>query len=144
VPLKILLRTYRGEDVIKTVPVDIPSYASGTLSLLVTDGAHLSQTEQREIRVPEQQRSVDQIIRTLNRARRNDTLYVRLLGSDSGGVVGGEVLSSLPPSVMSVFEADRNGGSFNPLRSATLGEWELPTGNAVSGVRTLSMPLSRN
>ena len=61
----------------------------------------------------------------LNKARRNNTLYVKLLGSEAGAVVNGELLSSLPPSVLAVLEADRNGGSFNPLRSATLGEWEL-------------------
>ena len=39
---------------------------------------------------------------------------------------------------------DRTGGTFNPLHSATLGEWELPTEHAVSGVRTLTIPLSSN
>jgi hypothetical protein len=87
---------------------------------------------------------VPQMIRTLNRTRRNDTLYVKLLGTDAGAVVNGEVLSSLPPSVLGVLEADRNGGSFNPLHSATLGEWELATGHAVNGSRTLTITVSQN
>jgi len=53
-------------------------------------------------------------------------------------------LSSLPPSVLGVLEADRNGGSFNPLRSATLGEWELRTEHAVNGSRTLTFTVSQN
>jgi hypothetical protein len=143
VPLKILLRTYRGEELVRTVPIDIPANASGTLSVMVSDGARLSQIEQREARQP-QPRSVVQMIRTLNRTRKNNTIYVKLLGSDAGAVVNGEVLPSLPPSVLGVLEADRNGGSFNPLHSATLGEWELSTEHAVNGARTLSITISQN
>jgi len=142
VPLKVLLRTYRGQEVVRTIPIEIPANASGTLSLLVSDGSRLAQVEQREAR-PQQPRSVPQMIRALNRARRNDRLYVKLLGSEPGAVVNGELLSSLPPSVLGVLEADRNGGSFNPLRSATLGEWELPTENAVNGSRTLTLSVAQ-
>ena len=48
------------------------------------------------------------------------------------------------PSVLAVLEADRNGGNFNPLHTATLGEWELPTDQAVSGSRTLTITVSQN
>jgi hypothetical protein len=144
VPLKILLRTYRGEDEVHTLPVQIPANAKGPLSVMVSDGLRLNQLEGREARTSPQMRSVDQVIKTLNKARRNNTLYVKLLGADAGAVVNGEVLSSLPPSVLAVLEADRNGGNFNPVRSATLGEWELPTEHAVSGSRTLTLTLSSN
>jgi hypothetical protein len=144
VPLKMLLRTYRGDDVVRTLPIQIPSNASGTLSLQVIDGARLAQSEQRETRTSNQQRSVDQVIRLLNKGRRNNTLYVKLLGSDAGAVVHGELLSSLPPSVLGVLEGDRNGGSFNPVHSATMGEWELPTEHLVNGSRTVSITISQN
>ena len=84
------------------------------------------------------------MIKSLNKARRNSTLYVRLLGSDAGAIVNGERLTSLPPSVLGVLEADRNGGNFNPLLSATLAEWELPTEQAVSGSRTLAITVTSN
>jgi hypothetical protein len=142
-PLKVLLRTYRGEDILRTIPIVIPANATGSLSVMVSDGQRLQQAELREARLP-QPRSVDQIVRAINRVRRNDTLYVKLLSGDAGAVVNGETLSSLPPSVLAVLESDRTGGTFNPLHSATLGEWELPTDHAVSGVRTLTIPLSSN
>ncbi len=144
VPLKVLLRTYRGEEVVRTLPIEIPANASGSLSLLVSDGGRLSQIDQREARASQQLRSVPQMIRALNKIPRNNILYVKLLGSDAGAVVNGERLSSLPPSVLAVLEADRNGGNFNPLHTATLGEWELPTGHAVSGSRTLTIVVSQN
>jgi hypothetical protein len=38
-----------------------------------------------------------------------------------------------------VLESDRNGGSFTPMRTATIGEWELPMDSAVSGSRVLTI-----
>jgi hypothetical protein len=143
VPLKVLFRTYRGDDIVRTLPIDIPANATGPLSVLVSDGARLGQAEQREARTA-QPRSVDLVIKSLNKARRNNTLYVKLLGSNAGAVVNGETLSSLPPSVLGVLEADRNGGTFNPLHNATLGEWQLPTEHAVSGTRTVTITVSQN
>jgi hypothetical protein len=143
VPLKVLLRTYRGEEMLRTVTITIPANASGSLSVLVADGGRLWQSEQREARTP-QPRGVDQMIRTLNKARRSDTLYVKLLAAEPGAVVNGELLSSLPPSVLGVLEGDRNGGNFNPVHSASLGEWEIATDHAVNGARTLTITVSQN
>jgi hypothetical protein len=143
VPLKVLLRSYRGEDIIQTIPIEIPSNARGSLALTVSDGQRLNQAEQREARLP-QPRSVPQLVRALNKARSNNTIYVKLLGSDAGAVVSGELLSSLPPSVLAVLESDRSSGSVNPLHTATLGEWQLHTDEAISGVRTLTIQVSSN
>ncbi|MFB3854554.1 MAG: SpoIVB peptidase S55 domain-containing protein [Vicinamibacterales bacterium] len=139
VPLKVLLRTYRGEEIVRTVPLSIPPNASGRLSVLVSDGSQLAQWEQREVRQPLEARGIAHMIRTFNKIPKHSHLYVRLLSQDAGGVVGGEYLPSLPPSVLAVFEADRNGGNFIPLRNATLGEWEIQVGHAVSGSRLLAI-----
>jgi hypothetical protein len=81
------------------------------------------------------------MLRVLNNTRKHSRLYVRLLGRDGGAVVKGESLSALPPSVMAVMESDRNGGSFRPLQSAVLGEWDIATGHAVTGTRTLTLTI---
>jgi hypothetical protein len=141
VPLKVLTRSYRGAEKISTIPIEIPSNASGQLTVMVTDGRQLNQIEQRELRRTLQPQSVAQIIRVLNETRRNSRLYVRLLTGTPGAVVNGEALTSLPPSVLAVLEGDRSGGDFTPIRSATLGEWELPMDSAVSGTRVLTIDL---
>jgi hypothetical protein len=145
VPLKVLLRTYRGDEITRTLPVAIPSNARGSLSIMVADGTRLSQWESRELQLqPLQTRDLPQMLRVLNNTRKNNRLYVRLIAQDGGAVVKGESLSSLPPSVMAVIEADRNGGSFSPLRSALLGSWELPIDHAVRGSRTLTLDIEEN
>lgn len=138
VPLHILTRTYRGEESMRTVPVVIPPNASGTLSVVVSDGTRLQMVEQRD-RQPSQAQSVDQMIRIFNRARRNNRIYVRLVSSAPGAVINGETLSALPPSVLAVIEADRDNGNVRPLSSAMLGEWELPSDYAVVGQRSLTL-----
>ncbi len=145
VTLKALMRTYRGEEITRSVPVEIPANARGSVSIMVTDGTRLSQMEARELQLqPLQTRDLPQMIRVLNQARKNNRLYVRLLSPDAGAVVKGESLSSLPPSVLAVMESDRNGGSFKPLGAALLGQWEITTDHAVSGSRTLTLSLDNN
>ena len=145
VPLKMLLRTYRGEEITRTLPVQIPANARGAVSIMVTDGVRLGQWESRELTPqPAQSRGLPQMIRLLNGVRKNNRLYVRLITSDGGAIVKGESLSSLPPSVLAVMESDRNGGSFRPLQSALLGEWELPIDHVVTGSRTLTISLDQN
>jgi hypothetical protein len=143
VPLKVLLRSYRGEDILRTIPIEIPANARGNIAVMVSDGQRLNVSENREARLP-QPRSVPQLVRALNKSRRNNTLYVKLMGSDAGAVVNGELLSSLPPSVLAVLESDRSSGNVSLLQTATLGEWQLRTEHAVSGVRTLTVQVSAN
>ncbi len=139
IPLKILTRTYRGEERISTVPIDIPANAKGSLSIMVTDGKQLNAMEQRELRRSVDPQTVAQMVKLLNDTRRNNRIYIRLLTGSPGAVVNGEAMTALPPSVLSVLEGDRNGGNFTPIRSATVGEWEVPMDHAVTGSRLLTI-----
>jgi hypothetical protein len=142
VNIKVLLRSYRGEEIMKSLAMQVPANARGSLSVMVADGVRLGQWESRELQVqPLQTRGVPQLLQVLNSARKNNRLYVRLITRDGGAIVKGEPLTALPPSVLAVMEADRSGGSFRPLQSAVLGEWEIPTDLAVTGSRTLTLPL---
>jgi hypothetical protein len=140
-PLKILTRSYRGEETISTVSIEIPSHASGNVSIMVSDGRQLNALEQRDLRRSVDPQSVAQLLRLLNDTRRSNRIYIRLLTGTPGAVVNGEAMTALPPSVLGVLESDRNGGSFIPLRSATIGEWELPMDAAVSGSRLLTFAI---
>lgn len=141
VQLKVLTRSYRGEETISTVPVEIPANAPRELTVLVSDGRQLNAIEQRELRGSLQPQTIAQLVKVLNDTRRNNRIYVRLLTGRAGAVVNGEAMAALPPSVLAVLEADRNGGSFTPIRSAALGEWEIATDAAVSGSRVLTINL---
>ena len=140
-PVKVLTRTYRGDTLLRTIPVTVPSNAQGTLTLMVSDGARLTQWEQREWRQALDAQTVEQMIRVFNMTRKNNRLYVRLVSPQGGAVVNGELLPNLPASVLSVYEADRATGGVTPTRSTVLGEWDVQTDHAIRGSRQLSLTI---
>jgi hypothetical protein len=139
VPLKVLTRSYRGDERISTIPIALPPHVSGPLSLVVSDGQQLNALEARELRRSQQADSVAQLIRGLNETYRNNRIYVRLLAGAPGAVINGEPLPALPPSVLSVIEGDRSGGAYASIRRAPVGKWELAMDSAVRGSRTLAI-----
>jgi hypothetical protein len=140
--VNVALRSVRGQEMVRQVPIDIPANLSGSLQLVVADAARTTADDRRDTRGADMQR-VSQLMRTFNRARRNNRLYVRLTSPDSGAVVNGEPMTGLPPSVLSVIEADRNSGTVSLLRSTTRGEWELALDFAVTGSRQLTLNLDQ-
>ena len=144
VPLKVLLRNYRGETHVQTIPVAVPASApAGTYSLLVADGASLTAMEQREMRQPFVPKDLDQLIRAINGLRRNNHVYARLLRAEEGAIVGGEYLQALPPSVLSVLGGSEEAGNVIPLRTAAVWDFDLPTEYAVTGARVLTLTVQR-
>ena len=138
----VAMRSARGEEIVRHVPIAIPANLTGSLQLIVADAARTTVDDRRDTRGADMQR-VSQMMRTFNRARRNNRLYVRLTTPDSGAVVNGEPMAGLPPSVLAVLEADRNSGSVGTLRSTTRGEWELALDFAVTGARQLTLTLDQ-
>jgi hypothetical protein len=144
VPLRIQLRTYRGETLTETIPVVVPASApAGNYTVLVADAAALTAIEQREMRQQFMPRDLDQLIRAINGLRRNNQIYARLLRADEGAIVSGEYLQSLPPSVLSVLGRSDESGGVIPIRTAAVWDFALPTDYAVTGSRTLTLTVER-
>ena len=87
--------------------------------------------------------TLDELIRELNRIRRNNRLYVRLLQSQPGVSDRGESLPALPASVLAVVEGNQHGGRVGRLREVILGEWELTGGYSMSGNSRLPVNLDK-
>jgi hypothetical protein len=144
VPLKITLRTYRGETRSETIPIVIPASAPpGAYSVLVADGPALAGLEQREMRQRFVPKDLDQLVRAINGLRRNNHLYARLLRPEEGAIVGGEYLQALPPSVLTVLGGSSEAGAVVPIRTAAVWEYDLPTDYSVSGTRVLTLNVER-
>jgi SpoIVB peptidase S55 len=144
IPVKVALRTYRGEAKILTLPLTIPPSApAGSYALLVSDAQGLTTLEQRELRQPFNPKDLDQLIRAINGLRRSNRIYVRLMRPGDGAVVAGEYLPALPSSVMSVLGTAEQGNAVVPIRTATVADSEVATDYAVSGSRLLSLTVER-
>jgi hypothetical protein len=143
-PVKVALRTYRGESKVLTLPLVVPPSApAGAYSLLVSDAQGLTSLEQRELRQAFNPKDLDQLIRAINGLRRSNRIYVRLMRPGDGAVVAGEYLPALPSSVMSVLGTPEQGNAVVPIRTATVAEVETTTEYAVSGSRLLSLTVTR-
>jgi hypothetical protein len=140
--VNVAMRSARGDEIVEHVPIQIPANLSGSLQLTVADATRTQADDRRDSRGADLQR-VSQLMRTFNRSRKNNRLYVRLTSTDSGAVVNGEPMAGLPPSVLAVIESDRNSGTVGSLRSMTRGEWELALDFAVTGSRQLTLSLDQ-
>lgn len=137
--IKVLLKPYRGADEVRTIVADIPIWVQGPLTIVVADGPRLAQYEQRDGRTPMAGGSVAQILSQVRQVKRNNRLYVRVYGRNSGAMVAGEPLPALPNSVLAVIEGDRAASGNSSLTSALVGSWDVPVDFAVSGLRALSV-----
>ena len=140
VPLHVLARSSQGTELLETVSLEIPPNATGRLQVMVSDAPQLRLRELRDGTSPPPD-SIEQMIRGFNETRRNNILYVKLMGFQAGAVVKGAAMPALPPSVLAVLESDQSGSGLRRIQHATLGEWQIQTDYAVSGSRTLSVPV---
>ncbi len=144
VPMKVALRTFRGEEVVIPIPVEVPlGTAPGRYAIFVSDGAGLSQAEQREMRQAFIPRNLDQIVRAVNSIRRSTQIYVRLQRFEEGAAVSGTLLPGLPPSMMQVLGASEGGEPV--VRTATTVVWdgEKAVDFSVRGARFLALQIER-
>lgn len=141
VPVRMTARTRRGEEIERTVMIDLPDNARGRLQVMVSDGTTLAQQERQESGRDLQATDLGQLIEAMNSARRNNRLYVQLRRQDAGAVMSGRRMAALPPSVLDVLGADKSGRGFTPLRNAVVGEWSVPLDYVISGSRVLTIDL---
>ncbi len=138
IEVQAFARTEGGSEFVERIPIEIPQDAPlGQLQIIVGDGSALQATEPRTGFTP---KSLDQLVREMNRIRKSDRLYVRLARAQSGAVIKNEELPSLPPSVLATLGSDRTAGGYTLTRLATIFEKELPPADfVVSGQRTLTV-----
>jgi hypothetical protein len=138
--LQVLLRDFRGGTETVSLPVTMPAHATGAVTLLVADATTLAGLEQRELK-PGKPSTWPALLAQLNGTKRNNRLYVRLLTSSAGTVVGGETLPALPPSVRSILDEDKTVSSASVSRTV-VGSWEHRMDRAVRGSRELTLTLT--
>jgi hypothetical protein len=105
--LETVLAPYRGERIVRQIPVKIPTSASkGTLRILVSDGETLDRIGRAN---PAFGRKLDlaSTIALLNKEHSNNRVYVSLLEADPEARVADKVMPTLPISIMNVMDGMR-------------------------------------
>jgi hypothetical protein len=138
IEIQAFARTEGGGEYVERIPLEIPKDAPiGQLQIIVGDGGSIQALEPRTGFTP---KSLDQLVREMNKIRKSDRLYVRLARAESGAMVKNEEMPSLPPSVLATLGSDRAIGGYSLTRSATIFEKEIaPAEFVISGQRTLTV-----
>lgn len=141
VVLEAILRRPDGSRVVQEISLEVPiGLEPGSLELVVGDGVSVTGTDLA--RVPTgPPLSAAQIIRDLNHLRRMDRLYVRMLSSGRGAVIGGEEMPSLPPSMLAMLGSGRSTDStITRTGDSLVGEFELgPSDYVIQGRQSLEL-----
>jgi len=138
VEIQAYVRTDSGKQFVERIPVQIPSDApSGQLMIMIGDGATLQEASASRAFVP---RDLGQLIGAINKTKKNDRLYLRLLRPAAGVVIGSSELPNLPPSVVATLNNDRSSGGYTPTLLSQVYERELsPAEFVISGQQVISV-----
>ncbi|MEW6131115.1 MAG: SpoIVB peptidase S55 domain-containing protein [Acidobacteriota bacterium] len=128
IEIQAFARKDNGAEFVERIPFEIPHDAPlGQLMILVGDGASIAQAEARAgIGADFVPKDLGQLIRAINKIKRNNKLYLKVLRSDNGAIVGNEEMPGLPPSVLMTLNSERTSGGYTPLSVMTVAERELP------------------
>jgi hypothetical protein len=138
--VETVLAPYRGERVVRQIPVKIPTSASkGTLRILVSDGETLDRVGRTN---PAFGRKLDlaSTIALLNKEHANNRLYVSLLENDPEARVADKVMPTLPISVMNVMDGMRGNQEMIVSGESSVDETATPPLDyVVSGAQLLTV-----
>jgi SpoIVB peptidase S55 len=138
VEIQAYVRTDSGKQFVERIPVQIPADApSGQMLIMIGDGATLQESSASKVFVP---RDLGQLVGAINKLRKNDRLYLRLLRPAPGVVIGSNEMPNLPPSVVATLNNDRSSGGYTPTLVSQVYERELsPADFVVSGQQVIGV-----
>ena len=142
ITIEALLRPYRGEPVVRQIPIHIPtSISKGPLRILVSDGETLDRLRHA---APMFGRRLDlaSTIALLNKEHVNNRIYVSLLEADPEAMVADKVMPALPLSVMNVMEGMRGTQEMVVQAESSVNESATPPLDyVVSGANVLTITI---
>ena len=141
VEIQAFARNDNGDEFVERIPLTIPADApAGPLVIIVGDGASINQVERTQPSGDFVPKDLSQLVRAINKLKKNNRLYVKVLRAGTGAIVNNEEMPVLPPSVMATLGSQRTSGGYTPLSIATLTEQELaPSQFIISGQQTITI-----
>jgi len=141
ITIETLLRPYRGESILRQIPVKIPtSTPRGTLRILVSDGDTLD--KMRRLSGPMSRRlDLGSTIALLNNEHTNSELYVSLLEASPQAMVDDKVMPTLPLSVMNVMDGMRGTQDMIVVGESAVDEASTPVDYVVTGSQIITLTI---
>ena len=142
VELTVLLEALDGKETVQKASVEIPpGLTPGPLTITVADGATMDRIQDGaggRMLLP---KDTVQLVRAINKSRRNNRLYVLLSRWERGFVLQGDTFPSPPPSVVRTLSADPSlSTGVLPTFLSPVADYELATLPAVvTGTRSITI-----
>jgi SpoIVB peptidase S55 len=138
VEVQAYARTNSGKIFVQKIPVLIPADTpAGPLSITVGDGFAIQQASSMQQFVP---RDLAELIKTINKLKLSDRLYVQTIRTSTGAIIGASEMPNLPPSVLATLNNDRTAGGVKPAVQTIVTEMEVPPANfIIAGQQTLTI-----
>ena len=140
ITVETVIRPYRGERLVRQIPIRIPTSASkGPLRILVSDGDTLDRMH-RSAPMMSRGLGLAPTIALLNKERSDDRVYVSLFDSDPEAMVADKIMPTLPLSVMNVMDNVRGTQDMVVLGESSVSEASTePLDYVVSGAQMLTI-----
>jgi len=138
--VETVLRPYRGERLVRQIPIRIPTSASkGMLRILVSDGDTLDRMR-HGMPLANRKLGLASTIALLNKEHANNRVYVSLFESDPEAMVADKVMPTLPLSVMNVMDNMRGTQEMVVLNESSVNEAATePLDYVVAGAQMLTI-----
>ncbi len=141
ITIETLLRPYRGESILRQIPVKIPtSTPRGTLRILVSDGDTLDKMR-RVSGAMSRRLDLGSTIALLNKEHTNSELYVSLLEASPQAMVDDKVMPTLPLSVMNVMDGMRGTQDMIVVGESAVDEASTPVDYVVTGSQIITLTI---
>jgi hypothetical protein len=141
ITIEAVLRPYRGDRIVRRIPVRVPTSApKGSLRILVSDAETLDRAR-RSTPAMGRRMDLNSTIEIINKEHLNDHLYVSLLEANPQATVEDKVMPAVPLSVMNVMEGMRATQEMVVFNESAVNEASTPVGYVVSGAQIISVSI---
>jgi hypothetical protein len=138
--LEAVLRPYRGERIVRQIPIKIPtSTPRGSLRILVSDGDTLDRMRRTSSNVFGRKMDLGTTIALLNKEHANHRLYVSMLEANPQAMVEDKVMPTLPLSVMNVMDGMRGTQDMIVTGESAVNESSTPFDYVVTGSQVITV-----
>jgi hypothetical protein len=140
--VEAVLRPYRGEPIVRQIPVKIPtSVPKGQLRILVSDSETLDRSRHVNSAISHSL-ELGSAIDLLNKEHSNNNLYVSLLEANPEATVDDKVMPTLPLSVMNVMQGTKGTDQDMYVSGeSAVNETSTPMDYVVSGAQLLTVQI---
>jgi hypothetical protein len=83
----------------------------------------------------------NELIKLLNKRRKNNLIYIQLKAKDTGAILHGKEFFSLPPSIVNVLNNEKSEKINKTLTEKIIKEWSIEADYGISGGRKIDLKI---